>query len=133
MKRVRATAAALLVGLAAGVAAGLALGGARAAAPDGSGEAADLLRGMAERQGQRLGQLAQAADESARLLQELALARFYRLQEFRRFGLEGQIVTWVVPEAPPGGAGARGGGRGGAGGLPPFAGGGAPSAGVRAR
>lgn len=99
MKRASATAAALLLGLLAGVAAGFALGGARGAAPDEGGEAADLLRGMAERQGERLGQLAQAADESARLLQELALARFYRLQEFRRFGLEGQIVTWVVPGA----------------------------------
>ena len=97
----------LVVGLVAGGLAGAALvgfgglGGGRvggtAAGVDGT--AADLLAGMAERQDERLGRLSEAADESAQLQRELALALFYRLQEFRRFGLEGQIVTWVVPGA----------------------------------
>ena len=95
----------LLVGLVAGGLAGFALAGwggfggfGRGAAGDG-GEAAELLAGMAERQDERLGRLTREADQSARLQRELALALFYRLQEFRRFGLEGQIVTWVVPGA----------------------------------
>ena len=98
MKPARAAALGLLVGVVVGGAAGVALGGFGGGNADGGG-AADILAGMAERQGERLGQIAQAADESAQLQRELALALFFRLQEFRRFGLEGQIVTWVVPGA----------------------------------
>ena len=104
LKPVPAATLGLLAGVVVGAAA-VALGGfggfGRGNAGDGDA-AADLLAGMTERQGERLGQLAQAADESSRLLRELALAHFYRLQDFRRFGLEGQIVTWVVP-GPAGG------------------------------
>ena len=99
MKPVRAAALGLLVGVVVGAAAGLALGGPLGAASGGDGAAEDILTGMAERQDQRIGRLTKAADEAAQLQQELALALFYRLQEFRRFGLEGQIVTWVVPGA----------------------------------
>ncbi len=102
MKPARAAALGLLVGVVVGGAGGVALGGFGGFGggnADGGGAAADILAGMVERQDERLGQLAQAADESAQLQRELALALFYRLQEFRRFGLEGQIVTWVVPGA----------------------------------
>ncbi|WP_425152835.1 hypothetical protein [Candidatus Palauibacter sp.] len=104
MKPVRAAALGLLVGVVVGAAAGLALGGPPGAASGDGGAAEDILTGMAERQEQQLGRLTEAADEAARLQQELALALFYRLQEFRRFGLEGQIVTWVVPGAAAGSA-----------------------------
>ncbi|MDE2943596.1 MAG: hypothetical protein OXT63_05240 [Gemmatimonadota bacterium] len=87
------------LGLVVGGFGGLALGGQFGAAAGGDGAAADILAGMAERQDERLGRLTQEADESAQLQRELALALFYRLQEFRRFGLEGQIVTWIVPGA----------------------------------
>ena len=104
-KPVRAAAAGLRMGLVLGGVAGVALGG-PGGGPAGDGDAAaDILAGMAERQGRRLGRLTEAADEAARLQRELALALFYRLQEFRRFGLEGQIVTWVVPGAADGSAG----------------------------
>lgn len=99
MKPARAAALGLLAGVVLGGAAGVGLGGFGGFGggnADG-GAAADILAGMAERQDERLGRLTQAADESAQLQRELALALFYRLQEFRRFGLEGQIVTWVVP------------------------------------
>lgn len=102
MKPARAAALGLLAGVVVGGAGGVALGGFGGVGggnADGGGAAADILAGMVERQDERLGQLAQAADESAQLQRELALALFYRLQEFRRFGLEGQIVTWVVPGA----------------------------------
>ena len=98
-KPVRAAAAGLLMGLVLGGVAGVALGGPGGGAAGDGDAAADILAGMAERQGRRLGRLTEAADVAARLQQELALALFYRLQEFRRFGLEGQIVTWVVPGA----------------------------------
>lgn len=99
VKPVQAAALGLLAGVVVGGVAGVGLGGFGGGNADGGGAAADMLAGMVERQDERLGQLAQAADESAQLQRELALALFYRLQEFRRFGLEGQIVTWVVPEA----------------------------------
>ena len=102
MKPVRAAAVGLLAGLVVGGVAGIALGGARGAVSGADGEAADLLASMAERQDERLGRLTQEADQSARLQRELALALFFRLQEYRRFGLEGQIVTWVVPGAAAG-------------------------------
>ena len=97
LKPARAAALGLLVGVVLGGAAGVGLGGFGGGNADGGGAAEDILAGLVERQDERLGQLAQAADESAQLQRELALALFYRLQEFRRFGLEGQIVTWVVP------------------------------------
>ena len=99
MKPAGAAVLGLLAGAAVGAAAGVAMGGFGGGGADDGGAAADILAGMVERQDERLGQLAQAADESAQLQRELALALFYRLQEFRRFGLEGQIVTWVVPGA----------------------------------
>ena len=99
MRPAAAAAVGLAVGLAAGGAAGIAWGGGGGGVGEEGGEAATLLASMAERQEERLGRLAAAADESAQLQRELALALFYRLQEFRRFGLEGQIVTWVVPDA----------------------------------
>ncbi len=124
VKPVRAAALGLLVGVVVGGAAGIALGGfdgvGRGSAGEG-GAAADILAGMAERQGERLGQLAQAADESSQLQRELALALFYRLQEFRRFGLEGQIVTWIVPGASAGSADPLGGSLAGALRLPQLA------------
>jgi hypothetical protein len=98
VKPARAAALGLLAGVVVGGAAGVGLGGFGGGSADGDGTA-DILAEMVERQDERLGQLAQAADESAQLQRELALALFYRLQEFRRFGLEGQIVTWVVPGA----------------------------------
>ena len=102
MKPIRAAIVGLLAGLVLGGVAGIALGAARGAASGADGEAADLLASMAERQDERLGRLTQEADESAQLQRELALALFFRLQEFRRFGLEGQIVTWIVPGASAG-------------------------------
>ncbi len=121
MKPARAAALGLLVGVAVGGAAGAALGGFGGEGADGGGAAADILAGMAERQDERLGRLTQAADESAQLQRELALALFYRLQEFRRFGLEGQIVTWVVPGASAGSADPLGGSLAGAVRLPQLA------------
>ncbi|MYL07626.1 MAG: hypothetical protein F4012_12680 [Gemmatimonadales bacterium] len=124
MKPVPAAVAGLLAGLVVGGTAGAALGGfggfGGGNADDG-GAAADILAGMVERQDERLGQLAQAADESAQLQRELALALFYRLQEFRRFGLEGQIVTWVVPGASAGSSDPLGGSLAGAVRLPQLA------------
>ena len=103
MKRVGAAVPGLVVGLVAGAAAGagvvVAVGAGGGDGGRAGGPAAELLAGMVERQDERLGRLTREADESARLQRELALALFYRLQEFRRFGLEGQIVTWVVPGA----------------------------------
>lgn len=121
MKPARAAALGLLAGVVVGGAAGAALGGFGGGNADGGGGAADILAGMVERQDERLGQLAQAADESAQLQRELALALFYRLQEFRRFGLEGQIVTWVVPGASAGSADPLGGSLAGAVRLPQLA------------
>ena len=121
MKPARAAALGLLVGVVVGGAGGVALGGFGGEGADGGGAAADILAGMVERQDERLGQLAQAADESAQLQRELALALFYRLQEFRRFGLEGQIVTWVVPGASAGSADPLGGSLAGAVRLPQLA------------
>ena len=124
VKPLPAAALGLLVGVVVGGAAGTALGGfggfGRGGA-GGGGATADLLAGMAERQDERLGQLAQAADESSQLQRELALALFYRLQEFRRFGLEGQIVTWIVPGASAGSADPLGGSLAGAVRLPQLA------------
>ena len=105
MKPARAAGLGLLVGIAIGGGGGLALGGLGGGAAGDGGAAADILAGMAARQDEQLGRLTEAADESAQLQRELALALFYRLQEFRRFGLEGQIVTWVVPGAAAGSAG----------------------------
>ena len=99
IESVRAAGLGFLPGLLVGAAAGILLWGGNARSPGADSEAADLLARMAERQDERLGQLTQAADESAQLQRELALALFFRLQEFRRFGLEGQIVTWIVPGA----------------------------------
>ncbi|WP_420633906.1 hypothetical protein [Candidatus Palauibacter sp.] len=99
MKSVQAAGLGLLPGLLVGAAAGFLLWGGDARSPGADGEAADILAGMAERHDEELERLTQVADQSARLQRELALALFYRLQEFRRFGLEGQIVTWVVPGA----------------------------------
>ncbi|WP_419860755.1 hypothetical protein [Candidatus Palauibacter sp.] len=124
MKPARAAALGLLVGVVVGGGGGVALGGFGGFGggnADGGGAAADILAGMVERQDERLGQLAQAADESAQLQRELALALFYRLQEFRRFGLEGQIVTWVVPGASAGSADPLGGSLAGAVRLPQLA------------
>lgn len=126
VKPVRAAALGLLAGVVVGGGTGVALGGfgpgsAGGGGAGGGGAAADILAGMAERQDERLGQLAQAADASAQLQRELALALFYRLQEFRRFGLEGQIVTWVVPGAAGGGAGPLAGSLAGAVRLPQLA------------
>lgn len=124
MKPARAAALGLLAGVVVGGAAGVGLGGFGGFGggnADGGGGAADILAGMVERQDERLGQLAQAADESAQLQRELALALFYRLQEFRRFGLEGQIVTWVVPGASAGSADPLGGSLAGAVRLPQLA------------
>ena len=123
MKPARAAALGLLVGVAVGGAAGAALGGFGGLGRGGANgsAAADILAGMAERQDERLGRLTQAADESAQLQRELALALFYRLQEFRRFGLEGQIVTWVVPGASAGSADPLGGSLAGAVRLPQLA------------
>lgn len=121
MKPARAAALGLLIGVVVGGAGGVALGGFGGEGADGGGAAADILAGMVERQDERLGQLAQAADESAQLQRELALALFYRLQEFRRFGLEGQIVTWVVPRASGGSADPLGGSLAGAVRLPQLA------------
>ena len=124
MKPARAAALGLLAGVVVGGAGGVALGGFGGFGggnADGGGAAADILAGMVERQDERLGQLAQAADESAQLQRELALALFYRLQEFRRFGLEGQIVTWVVPGASAGSADPLGGSLAGAVRLPQLA------------
>lgn len=124
VKPVPAAVAGLLAGLVVGGTAGAALGGfggfGGGNADDG-GAAADILAGMVERQDERLGQLAQAADESAQLQRELALALFYRLQEFRRFGLEGQIVIWVVPGASAGSSDPLGGSLAGAVRLPQLA------------
>ena len=121
MKPARAAALGLLIGVVVGGAGGVVLGGFGGEGADGGGAAADILAGMVERQDERLGQLAQAADESAQLQRELALALFYRLQEFRRFGLEGQIVTWVVPGASAGSADPLGGSLAGAVRLPQLA------------
>ena len=121
MKPVPAAAAGLLAGLAVGGAAGIALGGGGGAASGVGGETADLLASMAARQDERLGRLTQEADESAQLQRELALALFYRLQEFRRFGLEGQIVTWIVPGASAGSGDPLGGSLAGAVRLPQLA------------
>lgn len=121
MKPARAAALGLLIGVVVGGAGGVALGGFGGEGADGGGAAADILAGLVERQDERLGQLAQAADESAQLQRELALALFYRLQEFRRFGLEGQIVTWVVPGASAGSADPLGGSLAGAVRLPQLA------------
>lgn len=121
MKPARAGALGLGLGLVVGGLGGLALGGQFGAASGDDGAAADLLAGMAERQDERLGRLTQEADESARLQRELALALFYRLQEFRRFGLEGQIVTWIVPGASAGAGDPLGGSLAGAVRLPQLA------------
>ncbi|MXW67934.1 MAG: hypothetical protein F4Z72_13155 [Gemmatimonadales bacterium] len=121
VKPVPAAVAGLLAGLVVGGAAGIALGGGRGAASGADGETADLLASMVERQDERLGRLTQEADESAQLQRELALALFYRLQEFRRFGLEGQIVTWIVPGASAGAADPLGGSLAGAVRLPQLA------------
>ncbi|MCZ0936045.1 MAG: hypothetical protein OXJ54_12770 [Gemmatimonadetes bacterium] len=121
MKPVPAAVAGLLAGLLVGAAAGVALGGGRGAASGADGETADLLASMVARQDERLGRLTQEADESARLQRELALALFYRLQEFRRFGLEGQIVTWIVPGASAGSGDPLGGSLAGAVRLPQLA------------
>jgi len=124
VKPARAAALGLLVGVAVGAGAGLALGafgGFGGGGAGDSGQAADILAGMVERQDERLGQLTQEADESARLQRELALALFFRLQEFRRFGLEGQIVTWIVPGASEGAAHPLGGSLAGAVRLPQLA------------
>ncbi|WP_419856942.1 hypothetical protein [Candidatus Palauibacter irciniicola] len=121
MKPARAAALGLGLGLVVGGGAGIALGGGRGAASGDDGETADLLASMVERQDERLGRLTQEADESAQLQRELALALFYRLQEFRRFGLEGQIVTWIVPGASAGAADPLGGSLAGAVRLPQLA------------
>ena len=121
MNPARAGALGLGLGLVVGGLGGLALGGQFGAASGDDGAAADLLAGMAERQDERLGRLTQEADESARLQRELALALFYRLQEFRRFGLEGQIVTWIVPSASAGSGDPLGGSLTGAVRLPQLA------------
>ncbi|MCY3699538.1 MAG: hypothetical protein OXH46_07880 [Gemmatimonadetes bacterium] len=121
MKPVPAAVAGLLAGLAVGGAAGIALGGGSGAASGVGGETADLLASMAARQDERLGRLTQEADESAQLQRELALALFYRLQEYRRFGLEGQIVTWIVPGASAGSGDPLGGSLAGAVRLPQLA------------
>lgn len=123
MKPPRAAALGLLVGIVVGGVGGVALGGFGGLGRGGAdgGAAADILAGMAERQDERLGRLTQAADESAQLQRELALALFYRLQEFRRFGLEGQIVTWVVPGSSAGSADPLGGSLAGAVRLPQLA------------
>ena len=121
VKPLPAAALGLGLGLVVGGIGGLALGGQFGAASGDDGAAADILAGMAERQDERLGQLAQAADESSQLQRELALALFYRLQEFRRFGLEGQIVTWIVPGASAGSADPLGGSLAGALRLPQLA------------
>ncbi len=121
VKPVRAAAVGLLMGLVLGGVAGVALGGPGGGAAGDGAAAADILAGMAERQGRQLGRLTEAADEAAQLQRELALALFYRLQEFRRFGLEGQIVTWVVPGAAAGSTGPLAGSLAGAVRLPQLA------------
>ena len=121
MKPARAAALGLGLGLVVGGGAGIALGGGRGAASGDDGETADLLASMVERQDERLGRLTQEADESAQLQRELALALFYRLQEFRRFGLEGQIVTWIVPGASAGAGDPLGGSLAGAVRMPQLA------------
>lgn len=99
MKSVQAACLGLLPGLLLGAALGFLLRGGDEGSPRADGAAADILAGLAERHDEQLERLTEVADQSARLQRELALALFYRLQEFRRFGLEGQIVTWVVPGA----------------------------------
>lgn len=121
MKPARAAVLGVGLGLVVGGFGGLALGGQFGAAAGDDGAAADILAGMAERQDERLGRLTQEADESAQLQRELALALFYRLQEFRRFGLEGQIVTWIVPGASAGSGDPLGGSLSGAVRLPQLA------------
>ncbi|MFV1987495.1 MAG: hypothetical protein ACC682_09435 [Gemmatimonadota bacterium] len=57
----------------------------------------DLLRDLASRQAERLGDVAGSAAAGAETTRAVAMSQFYRLQEFRRLGEEGQAVAWVVP------------------------------------
>jgi len=58
---------------------------------------ADLLRKLGERQAVGLETIAAEAGAGESTAQEVAMAQFYRLQEFRRLGTEAEVFTWLVP------------------------------------
>jgi hypothetical protein len=57
----------------------------------------DLLRELADRQAEQFGDLDATAAAAGETKRAVAMSQFYRLQEFRRLGEEGQVVAWVVP------------------------------------
>jgi hypothetical protein len=61
-----------------------------------SDDRAELLRELAGRQAAQFEERA-APTDGEDTGQAMAMAQFYRLQEFRRLGEEGQAVAWVVP------------------------------------
>ncbi|MDX1578957.1 MAG: hypothetical protein R3266_10745 [Gemmatimonadota bacterium] len=62
-----------------------------------SGTADPLLDELSARQDARIAELSAIAERRARTAQEVALSQFYRLQEFRRLGTEGQGLVYLVP------------------------------------
>lgn len=58
---------------------------------------ADLLDELSRLQGEQMAQISSFAEERAQTTRDLALAQFYRLQDFRQFGAEGQALVWLVP------------------------------------
>lgn len=57
----------------------------------------DLLRELADRQEAAFAAIAGAASAGERTVRDVQMSQFYRLQEFRRLGTEGQVFAWVVP------------------------------------
>ncbi len=80
----------LLLGAVAGSAGQRLLGG----SSDGR---AELLEELGALQNEQMAELTAVADERAQTTQGMALEQFYRLQEFRQFGSEGQALVWLVP------------------------------------
>ncbi|MDH3733252.1 MAG: hypothetical protein OEU54_06940 [Gemmatimonadota bacterium] len=79
--------------------AGVALGAStliRGQRPD---ERSEILQQLADRGAARIDEMGGAGGDETN--DAMALSRFYRLNEFRRLGEEGQALVWVVP-VPPG-------------------------------
>lgn len=73
-----------------------ALGGQRLLGGPADGRAA-LLEELGSLQNEQMAELTAVADERAQTSQALALEQFFRLQEFRQFGSEGQALVWLIP------------------------------------
>lgn len=90
MRRALSSLALMVVGAAAALAG-------RSLLSPGPENQADVLDQLSRLQTEQMAQISSFAEERAQTTRDLGLARFYRLQEFRQFGSEGQALVWLVP------------------------------------